>query len=277
MVDATFTKVVQRRKDLRFPLPEAFAKRLTGRRIVALDRRAKYLLARLDSNEILTMHLGMSGRFLIQRPGANAQKTGEFLHEAGGTSAHDHIVFEMSNGTVVRFNDARRFGYMDIVAADELMSHKHFRGLGVEPLGAEFTPDYLAEQFSGKKTPLKAALLDQRIIAGLGNIYVCEALHRAGLSPKRNAGTLSNAMQKPGLRANRLVQSVQAVLEDAIEAGGSSLRDYRTADGESGYFQHAFSVYARAGQNCLRQDCSGAIRRIVQSGRSTFYCPSCQR
>ncbi|MDH3579549.1 MAG: bifunctional DNA-formamidopyrimidine glycosylase/DNA-(apurinic or apyrimidinic site) lyase [Hyphomicrobiales bacterium] len=277
LAGAAFAEVVQRRKALRFPLPENFAQRLTGRRVERLERRAKYLLATLDNGEVLAMHLGMSGRFTIQRPGANAQRPGEFLHEAGGSSAHDHVEFIMSNGVVVRYNDVRRFGFMALLPGDELATHKLFCALGPEPLGPAFTPQYLAQTLSNKRTSLKAALLDQRIVAGLGNIYVCEALHRARLSPRRQAGSLTTKSGRPGARASRLVPAIKGVLEDAILAGGSTLRDYRAIDGALGYFQHSFAVYARLGQRCPRDGCKGIVSKIVQGGRSTFFCPQCQR
>ncbi len=277
LAGATFAHVIQRRRDLRFPLPENFARRLTGRRVENLDRRAKYLLATLDDGQVLAMHLGMSGRFTIQRPGANAQRSGEFLYEAGGSAAHDHLVFTMNNGAVLRYNDARRFGFMTLVPGDQLVSHKLFRNLGPEPLGPALTPHYLATAFSGKRTNLKAALLDQRMVAGLGNIYVCEALYRAGLSPRRQASSLATASRQPGMRAERLVRAIRQVLAEAIEAGGSTLRDYRAADGALGYFQHSFAVYGRSGKSCLRNGCKGTVDKIVQSGRTTFFCPRCQR
>jgi len=277
LAGATFAKVEQRRADLRFPLPENFAARLTGRRVERLERRAKYILAALDNGEVLAMHLGMSGRFTIVQPGANAVKPGEFLYEAGGNAAHDHLVFTMSNGASVRYNDARRFGYMTLLPSSEMASHKLFRGLGAEPLGDDLTPGYLAAAFAGKKTPLKAALLDQRIVAGLGNIYVCEALHGAGLSPRRLAGSIAGKGARAGARVTALVEAIRAVLLAAIEAGGSTLRDYHATDGSLGYFQHSFAVYGRAGLTCPRPGCGGTIARIVQSGRSTFHCPRCQR
>lgn len=277
MAGATFARVEQRRADLRFPLPENFAARLTGRRVERLERRAKYIIVSLDDGELLAMHLGMSGRFTILKPGANALQPGEFVHESGANAAHDHVIFTMSNGATVRYNDARRFGYMTLLSAGDMETHKLFSGLGVEPLGEALTPDHLAAKCAGKKTPLKAALLDQRIVAGLGNIYVCEALHRAKLSPLRLAGTIASASGKPGARARRLVPAIRQVLLDAIEAGGSTLRDYHAADGRLGYFQHSFAVYARAGLPCARPGCGGTVERIVQSGRSTFYCQRCQR
>jgi formamidopyrimidine-DNA glycosylase len=277
LVDARFERVEQRRPNLRFPFPEHFVERLTGQRILSLSRRAKYLLATLESGEALIMHLGMSGRFIIQRPEANAQKPGEFLHDAGNMSKHDHVVFAMSNGATIIYNDARRFGFMLLANADVLGKHKLIRNLGVEPLGVDLSPEYLAARCAGKKTSLKAALLDQRIVAGLGNIYVCEALYRAQLSPRRPASALALASGAPTKRAARLVPEIKSVLEDAIAAGGSTLKDYHAPEGDLGYFQHSFAVYGREGLECARAGCGGTIRRIVQGGRSTFYCPLCQR
>lgn len=276
-VDAHFERVELRRANLRFAFPARFAQRLEGQRILSLERRAKYLLGFLQSGEVLLMHLGMSGRFIISRPGANAQRPGEFLHEAGKAGRHDHVIFTMSNGATITYNDARRFGFMMLARADALEDHKFIRVLGVEPLGEELSASYLAARCRGKKTSLKAALLDQRIVAGLGNIYVCEALYRAGLSPKRAAGSLARVSGAPTRRALNLVPEIRGVLEDAIEAGGSSLRDYHAPEGELGYFQHSFAVYGREGLECARAGCGGIIRRIVQGGRSTFYCPRCQR
>lgn len=277
LVDSAFSRVEQNRPDLRFPFPGRFVDRLAGQRITALHRRAKYLLCHLGSGDVLVMHLGMSGRFTIRPAGANAIQPGEFLHEPGHKTEHDHVVFTMNSGAVVTYNDPRRFGFMLLVPASGLESHKMMRGLGVEPLGNDLTADYLAERCRGKKTSLKVALLDQRIIAGLGNIYVCEALFRSGLSPRRAAGSLARRVGKAGERAVRLVPQIKAVLEDAIDAGGSTLRDYRAPEGDLGYFQHSFAVYGREGLECQRSGCGGTIRRIVQGGRSTFYCPVCQR
>jgi len=276
LVGARFERVEQRRRDLRFPLPERFAERLEGARVQALGRRAKYLLGELDSGEVLAMHLGMSGRFTIDRAG-EIRRPGRFVHDAPLGATHDHVVFHMSNGARVVYNDARRFGYMTLIEARALEGHKLFRDLGVEPLSGALSPDFIARAFAGKHTSLKAALLDQRLIAGLGNIYVCEALHRAGLSPRRGAASLARRSGAPTARAHRVVEAIKSVLEDAIAAGGSSLRDYQHADGSLGYFQHSFAVYGRAGQSCPRAACGGKIRRIVQSGRSTFFCAQCQR
>ncbi len=277
LVGARFDRVEQRRADLRFPFPERFIERLTGQRVISLGRRAKYLLAALESGEVLIMHLGMSGRFIIARAGANVKNPGEFLHRAGGQDRHDHVVFTMSNRATITYNDARRFGFMLLTNCQELASHKFMANLGVEPLGDELTPDYLAARCRAKKTSLKAALLDQRIIAGLGNIYVCEALFRARLSPRRIASSLALSSGRPSARARALVPKIKSVLEDAIAAGGSTLKDYHAPDGELGYFQHSFAVYGREGLECARPGCGGVVKRIVQGGRSSFYCPRCQR
>jgi formamidopyrimidine-DNA glycosylase len=308
---ARFARVEQRRADLRFPLPADFARRLEGRRDEKLERRAKYLLASLDNGEVLTMHLGMSGRFVIHSPAGGIIAPGEFALDAGGGDKHDHIIFEMSNLAVIRYNDARRFGYMGLIDKGELPGHPHFRNLGIEPLGGELDAEFLARKGRTRKQSLKAFLLDQHVIAGLGNIYVCEALFRAGLSPDRPAATLalerfpkgvarlsdkkrdqprrarSNpdssetgmdlADGKPSAAAKKLAPVIRSVLEDAIAAGGSSLRDYRQADGSLGYFQHRFCVYGREGEPCLRKGCPGTIARLVQNGRSTFYCTACQK
>jgi formamidopyrimidine-DNA glycosylase len=275
---ARFVKVEQRRRDLRFALPDRFAQRLTGRKVVRVGRRAKYPLVHLDDGEVLAMHLGMTGRFSVsRRKRGEDQQLGEFTHDAGGDPKHDHVVFAMSNGAVVTYNDARRFGYMTLVPEAELASNQYFRGLGVEPLGNELNAPYLAERAHGKKADLKAFLMDQRIVAGLGNIYVCEALFRAGLSPFKPAGRIATKSGKPTPAAERLVAAIKAVLGDAIRAGGSTLRDYRQANGALGEFQHRFDVYGREGEACRRKGCRGTVHRKTQGGRSTFYCPSCQR
>jgi formamidopyrimidine-DNA glycosylase len=275
LVGNRFARVEQRRKDLRFPLPKNFAARLAGRTVEALERRAKYLLARLDNGEVLVMHLGMTGRFSIDRANGYAVKPGVFVHEQPPT--HEHIVFHMGDGTSVRYADARRFGSMDLIPADKLQQHALFKRLGLEPLSPDFTPEWLASRLKGKATPIKAALLDQKLIAGLGNIYVCEALHRAKISPLRLAGTIPTKGGRSTVKTDALVKSVKSVLGEAVEAGGSSLRDYRGADGELGRFQHRFKVYGREGKPCPRKGCGGTVRRIVQGGRSTFYCPTCQK
>ena len=278
LAGATLRRVVQRRPDLRFPLPDRFAERLEGVTIERLDRRAKYILGHLSSGEVLTIHLGMTGRFSISQPGgANGRQLGEFTYETGADPAHDHVVFETEAGATVTYNDARRFGYMGLVAEAALAAHPHFKGLGIEPLGPELTAAFLALKATGRTADLKAFLMDQRIVAGLGNIYVCEALFRAGISPRRTASSLGRRNGRPHDRAERLAISIRSVLEAAIAAGGSTLRDYRHTDGSLGYFQHAFAVYGREGEACARPGCSGAVRRIVQAGRSTFYCPKCQR
>jgi formamidopyrimidine-DNA glycosylase len=266
-----FDKVEVRRGDLRWPLPRGFAQKLHGKLVEGLGRRAKYLLADLSSGDVLLMHLGMSGSF---RVGKNSTP-GTYYHERSKSTAHDHIVFHMSNGTTVTFNDPRRFGSMKLVPRARLEQEPLLRALGPEPLGNEFDAAMLAKACAGKKTSLKAALSDQRVVAGLGNIYVCEALFRARLSPKRQASTIAGRNGRPNERAERLVEAIKAVLKDAIEAGGSSLRDHRRADGSLGDFQHNFRVYDREGEPC--PGCKGKIKRVVQAGRSTFYCPSCQK
>jgi formamidopyrimidine-DNA glycosylase len=271
MEGARFAKVEARRRDLRWPLPKDFAKRLQGQTVEGLGRRAKYLLADLSSGDVLMMHLGMSGSF---RVGQDA-KPGVYYHERSKSAAHDHVVFHMSNGATVTFNDPRRFGSMKLVPRSKLEQEPLLRGLGPEPLGNEFDAAMLATACMAKKTALKAALSDQRVVAGLGNIYVCEALFRARLSPKRLASTIADRNGKPNARAGALVDAIKAVLKDAIQAGGSSLRDHRRTDGALGDFQHSFQVYDREGAPC--PSCKGKIKRIVQTGRSTFYCPSCQK
>jgi formamidopyrimidine-DNA glycosylase len=271
MEGASFAQVEVRDRRLRWPLPKDFAKRLVGQTVTGLGRRAKYLLADLSSGNVLMMHLGMSGSF---RVGQDA-KPGVYYHERGKSTAHDHVVFHMSNGETITFNDPRRFGSMKLVPRAKLEQEPLLRSLGPEPLGNEFDAAMLARACAGKKTSLKAALSDQRVVAGLGNIYVCEALFRARLSPKRRASTIADRNGKPNARAAALVDAIKTVLHDAIKAGGSSLRDHRRADGSLGDFQHNFQVYDREGQPCPR--CKGKIKRIVQTGRSTFYCPSCQK
>lgn len=259
-------RVEQNRPDLRWPLPEAFSARLTGRTVLRLGRRSKYLLAELDGDETLIVHLGMSGRMLVE-----ADAVGDFVHTAGRLPAHDHVVFHVEGGPRIAFNDARRFGAMDLWPTATLESHRLLAALGPEPLSNAFHDAHLAARLAGRRTPIKAALLDQRIVAGLGNIYVCEALHRAQIAPARLAGSLSRP------RVSRLAAAIRETLEAAIEAGGSSLRDFRHADGELGYFQHAFRVYGREGGPCLRDGCGGVVGRLVQSARSSFWCPRCQR
>jgi formamidopyrimidine-DNA glycosylase len=276
MEGARIIKLETRRPDLRWPFPDNFAKRVRGATVTALRRRAKYLLAELSSNEVLLMHLGMSGSFRIA-DGKSERTPGAYHHERSAAKAHDHVVFHMSSGKEITFNDPRRFGFMLLVPAAELEEHALMRALGPEPLGNAFNAVALATACRKKKTSLKAALSDQRVVAGLGNIYVCEALHHARLSPKRIASSLAERSGKPAPRAEALVQAVRAVLNDAIKAGGSSLRDHRQTDGELGLFQHSFRVYDQEGKPCATPGCRGTVRRIVQVGRSTFYCPVCQR
>ncbi len=248
-----------RREGLRWPFPPRMEARLAGARVTALRRRSKYILADLSTGETLLLHLGMSGRLLISEP----------PHPP--LTRHDHVVLDIEGGARVAFNDARRFGMMDLVATETAHEHRLLASLGPEPLGNGFHEAGLAAALAGRRTPIKSALLDQRIVAGLGNIYVCEALFRAAIHPGRQAGRIAAA------RIARLVRAIRDVLAEAIAAGGSTLSDYRQADGELGYFQHAFRVYGRAGAPCTRPGCGGTIRRIAQGGRSTFYCPQCQR
>ncbi|MGP9792047.1 bifunctional DNA-formamidopyrimidine glycosylase/DNA-(apurinic or apyrimidinic site) lyase [Roseinatronobacter sp. NSM] len=270
MEGVRITRAELRRDGLRWPFPPDMAARLDGAQIVALRRRSKYLLLDTDRDDTLIIHLGMSGRMIVSGLQAN-HAPGQFHFDHPPTEKHDHVIFHMENGTRITFNDPRRFGAMDICTTATLDGHKLIAGLGPEPLGNDFSAPYLASRLKGRKMPAKAALLDQRIIAGLGNIYVCEALFRAGISPSRAAGRISAA------RIESLTTAIRATLLDAIDAGGSSLRDYRQADGELGYFQHAFRVYGREGAPCMTPDCKENIRRIVQSGRSSFYCAQCQR
>jgi len=267
------TRVQTRRGNLRIPFPDGFGQRLTGRRVAHLRRRAKYLLADLDSGETLVIHLGMSGRLTIYKSGKALPldgAEGESVAAEEGHGPHDHVVLETDAPARIVYTDHRRFGLMTILETAAIMDDKLFKGLGPEPLDKAFTPAVLGAALTGKKTSIKAALLDQRVVAGIGNIYACEALWRAGISPRRLASTI------PGARAGKLVPAIKKVLEDAIEAGGSTLRDYAKADGSLGYFQHHFRVYDREGARCPRRGCTGTIRRIVQTGRSTFYCPKCQ-
>jgi formamidopyrimidine-DNA glycosylase len=276
MEDARFSKVEVRRGDLRWPLPRNFARRLRGQTVTGLGRRAKYLLADLSSGDVLLMHLGMSGSFHVFQK-ASGEKLGTYHHERKRHLAHDHVVFHMSSGSIVTFNDPRRFGSMKLVARAKLDAEPLLARLGPEPLGNAFGAAMLAQACQGKRTSLKAALLDQRVVAGLGNIYVCEALYLARLSPLRLASTIADRRGAPNERAERLVESIKAVLNAAIRDGGSSLRDHKLTDGELGMFQHHFRVYGREGEKCRTAGCRGIIKRIVQNGRSTFYCPVCQK
>ncbi len=271
--------VTLNRADLRFPFPPGFAERLAGQRVDALGRRAKYVLANLSGGDVLLMHLGMSGRFIIHEAETTG-KPGTFYLATGGaesaTDPHAHVVFTLENGTEIVYSDPRRFGMMDLFAQAEQTDHKLLRDIGIEPLGNELSGAFLNQALRGRKMPLKAALLDQKIVAGIGNIYACEALYRAALSPRRLAGTITSASGCTE-RAEKLATTVREVLSEAIAAGGSSLRDYVQTDGELGYFQHTFQVYDREGEPCARPACAGTVARIVQSGRSTFFCPKCQR
>ncbi|MFC6198606.1 bifunctional DNA-formamidopyrimidine glycosylase/DNA-(apurinic or apyrimidinic site) lyase [Ponticaulis profundi] len=259
------TRIALNRADLRFPFPDRMIERLTGRTIVSLTRRAKFLVAETDTGERLVMHLGMSGRFSIHEAASDAKTPGEFAHARLTDPRHDHVEFETEAGTRIVFNDPRRFGYMQMFAPDDEM----FPGLGPEPLSNAFSGAVLHERLQGRKSPIKTALLDQSVVAGLGNIYVCEALFDSGISPKRLAANVGRA------RADRLVVAIRDVLAAAIAAGGSTLKDYANAEGGLGYFQHSFKVYGREGAPCV--SCGKPVARIVQSGRSTFLCSSCQR
>ena len=266
MEGGTIARAEVNRPDLRWPFPDRMADRLAGQKVTALRRRSKYILADLASGETLLIHLGMSGRMLIS---GDAQ--GRFVHDHPAPEKHDHVVLHMADGARITFNDPRRFGAMDLLPTDGAEAHPLLAVLGPEPLGNGFHEEYFVAALKTRTMPAKSALLDQRIVAGLGNIYVCEALFRAGISPKRRVNNLSSA------RIASLVPIIRDVLGDAIAAGGSSLRDFRQADGELGYFQHNFDVYDREGQPCRRPGCDGIVARVVQSGRSSFYCLRCQR
>ena len=266
MEGAVIARAEVNRPDLRWPLPKRMADRLTGKRVTRLRRRSKYILADLDSGETLLVHLGMSGRMLI-----SGAQLGSFYHDHPAPQKHDHVVLHMESGARVTFNDARRFGAMDLMATETADQHMLLAGLGPEPFGNDFNEPYLVARLKGRKTPIKSALLDQRIVAGLGNIYVAETLYRARISPLRLAGDLTEP------QAHGLVPVIREVLAEAIEAGGSSLRDFRQANGELGYFSKHFQVYDREGEPCETPGCTGTVTRTVQSGRSSFWCPSCQR
>ena len=263
-----------RRGDLRIPFPPHFAERLTGQKVLRLTRRAKYLLAELASGETLVIHLGMSGRMSVYAEGRQ-RKLGNYVYdtppEGAGRGKHDHVVFETDAPARIVFTDHRRFGLMTLIATDKLEQDPLFKDIGIEPLSDGFDAAYLVKALDGKKTPIKSALLDQRVVAGLGNIYVCEALFRAGISPKRLAGSITRERIAP------LVAAIKTVLKDAIAAGGSTLRDHAQATGDPGNFQHHFRVYGREGKPCRKKGCRGTVKRIVQAGRSTFYCPTCQK
>ncbi|WP_315919200.1 bifunctional DNA-formamidopyrimidine glycosylase/DNA-(apurinic or apyrimidinic site) lyase [Mesorhizobium sp. SP-1A] len=275
---ARIERVEARRPDLRFPLPERFGERLAGRTVTALGRRAKYLTMHVEDGPVLICHLGMSGSFRIETAGS-ADMPGEFRHERSWNPAHDHIVFHLvqPSGAAARivFNDPRRFGFM-LFAEGVPDEHPMLSGLGVEPTGNALDGALLSALLKGRKTPLKAALLDQRLIAGLGNIYVSEALWRAHLSPLRAAGTIAGTGRTARARSDALAGAIRSVIADAIAAGGSSLRDHNQVDGTLGYFQHSFAVYDREGAPCPTPGCTGHVERVVQSGRSSFYCRVCQ-
>lgn len=277
---AVVNRLELRRPDLRFPFPADFHEAVEGRRIVSMGRRAKYLLMDVEGNHVVIMHLGMSGSFRTEQA-TKEGAPGLFHHQRSRLERHDHVVLHLTcdDGSQARviYNDPRRFGFMLLSTRTELDDHPMFKGLGVEPVGNALNAEKLAEKLTGKKAPLKAALLDQRVIAGLGNIYVCEALWRAGLSPKRQCHTLVKKTGAPTRRLLRLVDDIRDVILEAIEAGGSSLRDHAQTDGTLGYFQHSFAAYDQEGETCCKDSCCGRIRRIVQSGRSTFYCSRCQR
>jgi formamidopyrimidine-DNA glycosylase len=279
MEGALLVRAELRRPDLRFPFPQNFAAAVSGRRIVALSRRAKYLMIDLEGGDVIVAHLGMSGSFRIES-GAQGATPGVFHHPRGKNEKHDHVIFHLdarSGPARVIYNDPRRFGFMDLARRDSIAEHVFFRDLGAEPTANALDAAYLASRFAGKVQPLKAALLDQKTIAGLGNIYVCEALWRSGLSPKRAAGTLVDKRGRARPALFTLTEAIRAVIADAIVAGGSSLKDHIQADGSLGYFQHSFSVYDREGEACRTAGCRGTVARIVQAGRSTFYCPHCQK
>jgi len=278
MEGAVLKELELRRNDLRFPFPADFAQAVAGRGITSLSRRAKYLLIDLDDGKTIVAHLGMSGSFRVEE-GAAAETPGTFHHPRSKDEKHDHVLFHLagaSGDARVIYNDPRRFGFMDLVRRAEMANHPFFRDLGPEPTGNELSADYLAKRFGGKAQPLKSALLDQKNIAGLGNIYVCEALWRSHLSPLRAAGALVTDAGQPTEALFTLVEAIREVIADAIAAGGSSLRDHIQTDGSLGYFQHSFSVYDREAQPCSTPGCGGTVSRIVQAGRSSFYCVSCQ-
>ena len=279
MEGGVIEKAVINRPNLRFPFPDDFVARLEGQKILSVGRRAKYLVLDLASGEVLVMHLGMSGSFRIELAD-DVSAPGIFHHPRSDAQKHDHVIISVDgpHGRAdIIYNDPRRFGYMDLVARSEMETHKHFAAVGVEPTGNALDGALISKLFAGKSTPLKAALLDQRLIAGLGNIYVCEALWRAGLSPERKANTITRKDGKATKRTDLLAQSIREIIANAIEAGGSSLHDHKQTDGSMGYFQHTFNVYDQEGKPCKSTGCNSIIKRIVQSGRSTFYCPTCQR
>lgn len=254
------------RPDLRWPFPERMSERLQQTKVLGLRRRSKYILVDLSSGESLLIHLGMSGRMLVSN-----ETVGQFTHVHPAPQKHDHVVLHMNNGARITFNDPRRFGAMDLLTTETAQTHKLLSTIGPEPLGNSFNESYLAAALERKNSPIKSALLDQRIVAGLGNIYVCETLYRAGISPERRSNSLAAE------QVHTLVPIIRDVLTEAITAGGSSLKDFRQADGDLGYFQHSFDVYGRENETCNSAGCDALVQRIVQSGRSSFYCPNCQR
>ncbi len=270
---ATITSVTLARPALRYPFPERFSERLAGRRVLSLGRRSKYLLWEIEGDEMLLAHLGMSGSFRIEAPGRvmGGSVPGAFALARSRDTRHDHVRFELQGGVAVIYNDPRRFGFMDLQPRAEMERHPRLVGLGVEPTSNLFSAATLAA-LAERRTPLKAALLDQGIVTGLGNIYVCEALWRSELDPRRPASVLADVRV-----AERLASAIRTVIAEAIEAGGSTLRDHMRTDGTLGYFQHHFAVYDREGEPCQRFGCGGMVTRIRQAGRSTFFCPSCQR
>lgn len=282
MEDAVVTKLEVRRPNLRFPFPDNFASRVEGKTVTSLSRRAKYLVADLSSGEALIMHLGMSGSFRIEVEEVNDafDLQNVFHHDKSKATKHDHVVFHLKSEKAkarIIYNDPRRFGYMELIERHNFDEHPYFAKMGIEPIGNALNGDVIAHLFKDKKAPLKSALLDQRLIAGLGNIYVCEALYGAGLSPTRIAGSIVKQNGKAGRHCEPLAQEIRDVIQRAIKAGGSSLKDHRQTDGSLGYFQHSFKVYDQEGKPCAKTSCNGVIARIVQSGRSTFYCPKCQK
>lgn len=280
MEGGRITRVEVNRPNLRFPFQKNFAARLEGQSVISVGRRAKYLTVLLDNDEILVMHLGMSGSFHVQQVVDEKKIPDNLHHERNRLVAHDHVIFHLEGPAGIYkiiYNDPRRFGFMEIIAAAQISTHKYFAGLGVEPTGNSLDGECIVQMFAGRKSPLKSALLDQKLIAGLGNIYVCEALWQAALSPLRIAGTIGSARAPSRQKAAALAEAVRDVIARAIEAGGSSLNDHRQTDGTLGYFQHGFNVYDRENKDCRKPDCNGTIKRIVQSGRSTYFCPACQK
>lgn len=278
LVGQRFVSIDLRRPALRFPFPPDFCSRLHDIEVTGLRRRAKFLIADLRSGDCLVMHLGMTGRFTINAKRVqNASTPGDYIYQLDANPKHDHVVFDLTGGHRVTYNDPRRFGFMQIVPAGALQQHPFFSHLGVEPLGNHLSAEYLAKQAQGARRSLKAFLMDQRVVAGLGNIYVCESLHLAGLSPNRLAASMADKQGLATVRAERLATAIRGVLQKAVDLGGSTLRDYRHPSGDSGGFQETFAVYDRAGEMCVRPACGGTIKRIIQQGRSTFYCGQCQR